>query len=93
VTIWDDIDKREAAYKVECDRTLTTLRGMLEARHGEDLLGETTVGQDEFGWWRATVKIWVGFGANSAPLFRDLTYQARSSEGLVQAVREKREAA
>jgi hypothetical protein len=93
VTIWDDIDKREDAYKIECDRTLTTLKGMLEERHGEDLLGETTVGQDEFGWWRASTQIWTGINSKAEPTWRTYLYQARSSEGLIHAVRQNREAA
>ncbi len=109
-TIWDVIDKREAAYKVECASTLERIKGMFEARFpatcsdcgrpheridGHDTfderLGEITCLQDEGGWWRATVKLRMGWDAAGGIQWRELAFKARTSKDLVQAAREHKE--
>ncbi len=106
MSVWDEIDKREERYREERTRTLEAIKELAHDRFDRHLsqeeirewgqdpssVGDVACGQDEFGWWRATVKIWVGYGAGGA-VFRDLTYRARSSEGLVLAVRQRKEAA
>ncbi len=106
MTVWDDIDKREALYTAQCARLLEAIKELAHERFdrqptkeeirelGQDSssVGEVTCGQDEFGWWRATVKLWVGYGP-TGPVWRELAYQSRTPEGLILAVRQRKEAA
>lgn len=85
----DLVDRRFPATCDDCGRAHEAVDGHTFTSP----IGAIVLGQDEFGWWRASVKLCVGFtGPERSEVWRDLTYQARSSEGLVQAVRERKEA-
>lgn len=104
MSVWAEIDRKEDAYKELRDRTLDAIKTLAHARFDEKLtpeqladfgedspVGEVSCGQDEFGWWRSTVKIWGGLDLEGKTVWRELTYQARSAEGLVLAVRLRKE--
>ncbi len=84
-SVWADLDEKEAAYQAKRTWSIERIKELSR----EDP-GNVEVEQDEFGWWRATVKIWIGFGALDSDKFLVHRYQSRTHTDLVEAVRTNR---
>lgn len=94
MNVWDDLDTKKAQYEAARDKTHARIMEILERRHHsgkriDDMPLDLSVGQDEFGWWRATASVKNWFG-DTAKVY---AYQARNPDGLVSAVLQQRQVA